>query len=240
MLEKNYDFKINGNERIALSLEDGVFVPTGTTKSLVKAVSSYLSEPVKTLDLGCGCGVVGITLYKLGLVLPPLYASDLSAEAIVVLEKNARAYDCPIIAKSGSLFEPWHGQKFNCIVDDVSGVSEGVAKISPWFDGVPCSSGADGTELVTEVIREAKAYLMPKGVLFFPVVSFSNVDKIIDTARDNFSHIQRLGHEEWPLPKEMYKYLPTLKKLRQEGCIQFMEKFGMVLWFTDIYVAYNG
>jgi len=37
----------------------------------------------------------------------------------------------------------------------------------------------------------------------------------------------------------MYQHLPVLKGLQEDGRIQFKEKFGMVLWFTDVYVAYN-
>ena len=57
-------------------------------------------------------------------------------------------------------------------------------------------------------------------------------------AQDSFSHVKKLSHTEWPLPKEMYAHLGLLKKLQAEDHIQFIEKFGMVLYFTDVYVAY--
>ena len=72
-----------------------------------------------------------------------------------------------------------------------------------------------------------------------PIISFSNVDKILAVAQDHFSFVKRLIHEEWPLPKQMYEHIATLRKLQKARCIQFSEKFGMVLCFTDIYVAYN-
>mgnify|MGYP001244003362 CR=1 FL=1 len=235
----SYKFEIDKGKELTLSLSHGVFIPTGTTKTLVKSVQEYVSEPKKMLDLGCGSGIAGLALYKMGLVKPPLYASDLSERAVESLKKNAGLHDCPVIAKCGPLFEPWAKEEFDYIVDDVSGVTEEVAKISPWFNNVPCASGVDGTSLVIEVIKQAKTYLNTGGLLFFPVVSFSKVDKILKAARDNFSRVKQLGHEEWPLPKEMYQHLPTLKKLQKRGFIQFEEKFGMVLWFTDVYVAYN-
>lgn len=234
-----YQFKIEKDRELALDMPSGVFIPTGTSKVLVKAVREFVKQPGKLLDLGCGCGVVGIALQQLGLVRGSLYVSDLSKKAVVCAEKNAKQYNCPIVAKCGPLFEPWKEEKFNYIVNDVSGVSEKVAKISPWFDNIPCDSGKDGTTLVGKVISEASQYLEQGGCLFFPIVSFSNVDKIMEMAQQNFLRVERLVHEEWPLPKEMNQEIEVLKKLKEEGCIQITEKFGMVLWFTDVYVAYN-
>src|SRR3990167_1332390 len=234
-----YQFKMDKNRELKLDMPRGVFTPTGTSKVLVKAVGEFVKQPGKLLDLGCGCGVVGISLQQLGLVKGSLYVSDLSKKAVDCAEMNAKQYKCPIVAKCGPLFEPWKEEKFDYIVDDVSGVSEEVAKISPWFNNVPCNSGQDGTELIVQVIKEACRHLNPFGKLFFPIVSFSNVDKILKVAHQNFSQVKRLAHEEWPLPREMNQHIVLLKKMQEKGIIQITEKFGMILWFTDVYVAYN-
>lgn len=237
--QPHYKFKIDKNNEILLTMPSGVFLPTGTTAVLLKAVRTYVRKPGKVLDLGCGCGVIGIVLHQMGLVKAPLYASDLSEAAIDCMNKNAAFYHCPVIVKCGSLFEPWKDEKFDYIVNDVSGIAVDVAKVSPWYNNVSCESGVDGTSLVVEVLKEAPRYLNKGGLFFFPVISFSNVDKILTAARENFSHIEQLVCQEWPLPKEMHQHLATLKRLRERGYIQFEEKFGMVLWFTHIYVAYN-
>jgi len=234
-----YKFKMDDGSDLELNLQEGVFTPTGTTIVLVKAIRSYVDKPGKMVDLGCGCGVTGIALNKLGLVESPLYASDLSKNSVHCTIENALKYDCKVIAQEGSLFEPWEGEKFDYIVNDVSGIAEEIAKVSPWFDKVSCKSGKDGAELVSGVIRKSKDYLKEEGLLFFPVISFSDEEKILSVANENFSCVEQLVHEEWPLPKEMYEHLQLLERLKQEGYIQFSEKFGMVLWFTDIYVAYN-
>ena len=70
-----------------------------------------------------------------------------------------------------------------------------------------------------------------------PIISFSNKAKILKTANMNFTNVVCLARQEWPLPKEMYQHLPELERLQEQGHIQFSRKFGMVLWFTDIYVA---
>lgn len=237
--ETGHTFKIEQDQEVTLTMPEGVFVPTETTKALVGAVRGFVSKPGKLLDLGCGTGAVGIALHQMGLVEAPLYASDVSEQAIDCVRKNAALNNCPAVVECGSLFEPWKNEKFDYIVDDVAGISDEVAGISPWYNNVPCEAGIDGASLVVKIIQEAKEHLNAQGLFFFPVISFSNVETILRVARDNFSHVEQLSHEEWPLPKEMYAHLSVLKRLRSEGHIQFEEKFGMVLCFTDVYVAYQ-
>jgi len=230
--------RIEKDREISLEMPDGVFSPTGTTKVLVEAVRSYVDKPGKLLDLGCGSGAVGIALHQMGVAEPPLYASDVSEQAVDCVEKNAGLNNCSIVARRGSLFDAWENEKFDYIVDDVAGIAQEVARISPWYNNVPCESGDDGTRLICKIIKEAPKYLNPQGLFFFPAISFSNIEGILKAARDHFTHVKKLSHTEWPLPKEMYTHLDLLKKLQAKNHIQYVEKFGMVLYFTDVYVAY--
>jgi len=230
---------VSDNRKLDLSIQEGVFHPTATTFFLVDSAKEYIKTPGKLLDLGSGTGVVGISLFLENLVLPPLYASDLSTSAIECISENCNKYDVPVEAKYGSLFEPWKEEKFDYIVDDISGVAEEVAKISPWFENIPCDSGKDGTLLTIEVIKQASEFLNRGGALFFPVISFSNTEKISEFASRKFSNVDLICREEWPLPKEMEEHLPVLRRLQDEGHIHFKDIFGMILCFTEIYVAYN-
>ena len=71
-----------------------------------------------------------ITLSIKGLVEAPLYASDLSEGASECILKNCDRYDVPVVIKEGSLLEPWVGEKFDIVVDDISGVAEEAAKLA--------------------------------------------------------------------------------------------------------------
>jgi methylase of polypeptide subunit release factors len=196
-----------------------IFKPTGTSEALIKAVKPYLTTG-KLLDLGCGCGIVGRSLLKYGI---EVYASDIDPEAII----SVGYPDEEIITRSGSLFEPWELWKFDFIVDDVSGVAEDIP--NPWFHGVSCKSGKDGADLICKVIEQAPEHLEPNGKLFFPIVSLSNSNRILNHARKHFKEVKLLSHTKFPLPKEMqdYKY--------PEGYTK--EKFGIKLFWTDIYLA---
>ena len=235
-----YKFNFADDKELLLKISQGAFTPTATTSELVKAVHQYLgSKRGKLLDLGCGIGVSGLALNELGIVDQPLYASDLSKSGVECAKENADKYSCKSVIKCGSIFEPWEGEKFDYIVNDISGIAKQVADISPWFIGVPCDSGDDGVGLVNKVLTQAPNYLNQDGKLFFPVISLSNVDRIIADAKQHFKNVEIITHGEWPLPKEMYQHKELLYKLRDSEDIKFTEKFGMIICFTDIYVAYN-
>ena len=232
-------FSLGKDKEIKLAFAPGVFNPNATTNLLIQAVLSTISEPAKILDLGCGTGVVGIALNLQGVIKAPVYASDLSKPAVLCSRVNFDRYTFKADVREGSLFQPWIGNKFDVIVDDISGIAQSVATISPWFQGVPCDTGEDGVDLVVEIIRSAPQYLNDGGRLFFPVLSLSNVDKLLQEARNCFGSVERVGRQDWPLPIELKAHLPLLRKLSAEGSIKMVEKFGMVLCYTEVYCATN-
>jgi ribosomal protein L11 methylase PrmA len=234
-----YFFKFGENRELVLKKPKGSFTPTGTTDALIKAANIYLKKPGKLLDLGCGIGVAGLALHQLGWVKEPLYASDIGRNSVEVLQQNAKVNNCSIVAKQGSIFDPWLNDKFDIIINDISGVAQQVAEVSPWFDGVECESGEDGTKLVTKVIKEACNFLNDGGLLFFPVISLSNKGRILAVAHESFKVVERLSRNEWPLPKEMFKHAPLLRELKSSKKVSFDENFGMIIWSTEIYVAHN-
>lgn len=218
--------------------QDGVFYPTDTTELLIAGSTRAIKKQGTLLDLGCGSGVIGIVLAKLGLVTTPVYASDLSENAVQLAIENANDHDCPIVTKKGPLFEPWKDQKFDIIVEDVPGITEEVAACSQWFpQGVPCASGDDGTALVSRVIEEASQYLKPDGLLIFPVLSLSDTDKLLRLAQQHFRSVEKMLRRLWSFPEEMKPRMDFLKKLHEERKIKIEEKFGMALWYTEVYCA---
>jgi len=237
-MKEKYKYHIKGKEEVVLSLHEDVFSPTGTSEEIIKAVSENISKPGKLLDLGCGSGIVGFALQRMG-IASNLYASDISLQAVNLVRKNAEENNIDCEARDGGVFIPWAGEKFNYIVDDISGISQEIAEISPWFKNTMCESGKDGADLVVEAIKQAPLYLLDGGKFFFPVLSLSNVDRIISSAERVFENVERLSHKAWTLPDEMKPYIEKLKELKNEGLINYEEKFGLTLWYTDIYVAYN-
>ena len=96
-----------------------------------------------------------------------------------------------------------------------------------------------GADLVCQVIRECPVHLRPRGRLFFPVISLSNGERILNIAGETFKSVTKIAHEEWPRPKDMAPHAALIKRLQQDGKIQITQKFGMIIFSTNIYVAHN-
>jgi len=238
---KKINFQVNKKDEFELFIADGVFTPTATTNYLIDSVIDYrdsINRTESVLDLGCGCGPVGISVYK-KLNVKNLYASDFSKEAVSVTKENFNLHKVNGIVKQGSLLDPWEGHKFDIIIDDISGISTTVASLTSWFDGVPCESGEDGAKLTIEVLRNSKKYLKPGGLLFFPIISFSNVKKIDEEAKKLFTKVNLLSNNTWPFPDELMKHTKILANLKEKDLITYEDKFGIRLAFTKIMVAQN-
>ena len=75
-------FKLDNGFKLDLEKSEKVFTPTGTTEVIIEAIIENNNQKKTTLDLGCGCGVIGFSLFKNGLIKEPLFASDISDIAI--------------------------------------------------------------------------------------------------------------------------------------------------------------
>ena len=227
------------NKSLIIKYKKNTFIPTGTSDLLVESVKKKLKIQGKVLDLGAGSGYVGLKLLNLFKDKFNLFASDIGKSSVQTIKSNAKINKKEIIIKTGSLFKPWKNYKFDFIINDVSGISEDVAKISPWFKNVSCKSGKDGTKLTVKIIKESKNFLNKKGVICFPILSFANENKILESAKKQFRYVKKIGYKEWLLPKEMITKILILESLKKKGYINYKKKFGLVIWTTKIYIAYN-
>lgn len=236
----NFTLQVDKNVSVAAYVPENVFAPTFTSVLCIKAAQLIVGRDSIVLDLGCGCGVVGIALAKLLFVKTPVFASDVSSAAIDVARMNFELHGIAADLRTGSVFEPWVGMRFDYVVDDVSGITEDVAAVSPWFaNNIPCATGPDGAELTLRVIEEAPNHLSRKGGLFIPVISLSNRERILAAARARFVNVRKVAAQTWALPEAMRPHLALLDSIRNEGRISFEERFGTILCSTDIYYCSN-
>ena len=227
-------YKFSNNKSNFL-IKKKVFVPTGTSELLINACEKIIKTKKKILDLGCGSGVVGISIAKRLKTKQKIYFSDISKEACQNTKLNCDKMKINHVIKQGSLLSPWEGSIFDYIVSDVAAVAEDVSKISPWYKGCINNSGYDGTKHILNIIANVKGYLSKNGKFIFPIISLSNEKKILAECKKNFKKIKMIKNQIFPLPKSMTKKIKFLDSLKKKGVISFDEKFGIIVFKTTVY-----
>tara|TARA_A100000164_G_scaffold382089_1_gene438177 strand:+ start:2221 stop:2985 length:765 start_codon:yes stop_codon:yes gene_type:complete len=238
MLKNKKIIKINGSQ-LKLYIPSDVFNPTATTSFLIRDAKKFINKKMDILDLGCGSGIIGILANKLQKNKKKIFASDVSLEAVECAKKNFKMHKCNFELKCGSLLKPWKNKKFDLIINDVSGISEELAKKSIWFKNVPCKTGPDGTDLTLKIIKSSSIYLNNKGGIIFPIISLSNSRKIIQTLKKKFKIIKIISNNYWFLPEELNKNQKKLFKMKKKKLIDFELKFGKIICNTQIVYAKN-
>lgn len=234
---KEFIFKDKNLGEYKFFIDSETFIPTQTTSAVINSSLPYIKKNEKVLDLGCGCGIVSIIISLLLDKKIDLYASDISNSVVSIVKKNSEKYGVDIEVRKSDVFDAWENNIFSTIINDISGVSDEVAKISPWFKNIACDTGIGGDLLVNRVIKDAPNFLEKNGQLFFPVISLSNELSILGNASQVFRSVEQVAKVYWPAPKEMLSNIDQLRELKNKGYITFEEKFGSLICFTSVYRA---
>jgi methylase of polypeptide subunit release factors len=166
------------------------------------------------------------------------FFSDVSIAAAKLTKINVSKNKIQGVVKSGNLFQPWKGLKFDVIVNDVSGISQKLSNISPWYNkNITNYSGNDGTDLTIKFLDQVSDYVNKNCLIFFPVISLSNSKKVINFAKKKFSFLKKITSKNWPLPKKMSEHVHLIDKLNKKKLIFIKKKFGLIIFKTDIYLA---
>ena len=147
-----------------LEVTPAVLVPRPETELLVDL--ALARKPASVLDLGTGSGAIALAL-KRHLASARVVATDASAEALAVAQRNAARFGLDIEWRLGRWFEPLAGERFEGIVCNPPYVAVG----DPHLDALPFEprlallAGADGLDAIRLLAREAPAHLAPGGWL---------------------------------------------------------------------------
>lgn len=226
-------------ESIVVETSSEVFYPTSTTNLLLSGVRKSVSTAAASaLDLGCGCGIVAVALAKAILPRAQIHASDISVAAVELTRRNAEAHQLAIDCRCGSMFEPWTGMKFDVIVDDVAGIAEPIARLSPWYPPhIHSEAGEDGTRWIVSILAQAPEFLTPQGQIFFPALTLSCETKIMETAARHFASVELVTEQWYPLNNDLLPHLGVIEELMSRGLVELKKKGSRWLWATKVYCA---
>ena len=218
-----------------ISLGDGVFHPTHTSRTLAEALEITPDDVV--IDVGCGSGVLSFVAARLG--AQRVIGCDLSGEAVAVATENARRLGVSdrVEFRQGNLLDPCKGERATVIIGDVSGIPDQIAQIAGWFpDGK--AGGPTGAELPAAMLEsvEANDCLVPGGRLYLPTGTIQNESRLLEVARRLFgaANLQSLIEREFPLPDVVAKS-KEVARMAQDGLVSFRARGSRLLWRLQIW-----
>jgi release factor glutamine methyltransferase len=161
--------------RLDVLVDRRVLIPRPETEVLVDValrLAGELSTPLRCADLGCGSGVIGLSLAVELPLVEEVWLTDASADALDVARANAAGIGTPAAAVRfghGSWFEAlpaaMNGRLHLVCANPpyVAAADELDAAVAEWEPAAALRSGADGLDDLRVIVREAPAWLMAGG-----------------------------------------------------------------------------
>jgi len=148
---KEHILKLKNAHQYKFKAPSGVYGKKRIDRASILLIENVKLTNEKVLDIGCGYGVIGITLKK---EYPniTLFMSDINSRAVEYSKINAKDNNAQAIVKQGHLFEPWEGELFDVIVCNPPIVA--------------------GKAVLHELVNHAKDFLVSNGKLF--IVAYHN------------------------------------------------------------------
>lgn len=158
-------------------------IPRPETEELVEAVLSLATRRpgMRVLDMGCGSGVIGITLaLELAVCKPDVVMADISESAISLALENATALGAKVRTYRSDLFSAWQEtpestvvppDSFDLVLANLPYVPEG-EKVAVEVQHDPSTAlygGKDGLDIVRRFVAEALPHLAPDALVALEV-----------------------------------------------------------------------
>lgn len=214
-----------------------IFKRNLTSKIVEDQASIIISEknsPITILEIGCGDGNISRNLVK-RFSHNTFSASDISNEAIIEAKKLDNN---SINFRVGPGFDQWLDQKFDLVICDIAAISDKIANLSDWYDGVSCKTGENGLSLVRPVIENVKDILNPGGIFLIPVISLCNVPLQIKYLKNNFSSVELTKKVIWPISEDLLSKFEQSSLSFDSDYIYVEEKFGKIVASTCAATCY--
>tara|TARA_Y100000768_G_C23981183_1_gene685892 strand:- start:2622 stop:3311 length:690 start_codon:yes stop_codon:yes gene_type:complete len=215
------------------------FEPNLTTAMLYEASRLKIHMLLETksiiniLELGCGCGIISLMLKDEFKDKINVFLSDIEIDSTNEARNNFERFGISGDIRTCSLFDDWEGV-YDVVINDISGVSEPIANLSPWFLRSSCATGNSGTKLLEIFFENVGSYVKKDSTIFFPILSLSQWDYALKHISESFS-LSELKIIKWPVPGNINS--DKLLEICNDLNIDIEEKFGNLIAWTKVYNA---
>ena len=155
-------------------VDRGVLIPRQDTETLVEtALIDVRRRPSPTvLDLCAGSGCIGLSLKSLA-PQADVTLADISADALEIAKKNARALGVDAQLRHGDLFDAVRGRRFDIIASNPPYIPSGelpdLQREVRFEPALALDGGADGLDFYRRIAAGAPAHLNAGGAIFLEV-----------------------------------------------------------------------
>jgi SAM-dependent methyltransferase len=222
-----------------VTLGEGVFHPTHTSRTLAEALEIGSDDVV--IDVGCGCGVLSFGAARLG--ARRVIGCDLSERAVEIARENAVRLGLQdrVEFRIGDLLAPVKGERATVIIGDVSGIPDEIGFLAGWFpDGH--AGGPTGAELPAAMLESIRANdcLVPGGRIYLPTGTLQAEGRILDAARRLFgaANLHRLLERDFPLP-DVVARSKAVAQMMKDGILDLHARGSRLLWSLRIWRVVN-
>lgn len=183
-------------------------IPRPETETLVETVLPFLSSKLRVLDLGTGCGALGLTIAsETG---ARVLMTDVSCDTLRVARRNAAKLKIDVRLKRSNWYEDIEGS-FDCIVSNppyVASRDKHLQNGDLLFEPlVALDGGIDGLDALRRVVGEAPTYLCAGGRLAVEH-GFDQADAVQTLFQSAGFHDIKLVHDLSHHPRVTHGVLP--------------------------------
>ncbi len=145
-----------------------VLIPRPETEHVVEIALRLAPHPQRILDVGCGSGILAITL-RLE-TSATVWAGDISLSAIAVAVANAQRLQAPVSFVNADLMSPFADHSMDLIVSNPPYVPLGdkaglQREVRDWEPHQALFAGPTGLEIYARLVRDAERVLRHAGWL---------------------------------------------------------------------------